>query len=360
MFKRFAAASDGAAPSDTSEVLDQRLPTQRSRRNHPAIALPGRGGGMSITTAAKLLGGNTYSRDTVLCPGPGHTHDDRSLSVLFDQNAPDSFIVYSFAGDDWQACRDHVRARLGIRAFDPKRKDERLMREIPQQPTRPITLNPEAACKREYARKLWSEGRPIGGTRIETYLRGRALVLTDEAFTGHALRYHPKCPFRLESGETVFLPAMLAAMVGINDNEFRGIHRTAIVPDGSGKAKVSGLGNPRKMLGDARRACVKLCRDEEVTLGLAIAEGIETALAVMSLGYRPVWAALSAGTMAQFPVLAGIETLSLFVDNDASGTGQRAAEACAARWVAQGRECVVRTPLEIGSDFNDLVAWGKL
>ena len=36
--------------------------------------------------------------------------------------------------------------------------------------------------------------------------------------------------------------------------------------------------------------------------------------------------------MAKFPVLAGIGALTLLVDHDESGAGQRAAEECAARW----------------------------
>ena len=47
-------------------------------------------------------------------PGPGHSSRDRSLSVTFDPTAPDRFTVNSFAGDDWRACKDLVRARYGL------------------------------------------------------------------------------------------------------------------------------------------------------------------------------------------------------------------------------------------------------
>jgi RecA-family ATPase len=59
------------------------------------------------------------SRDQVLCPGPGHSRQDRSLSVKLDANAPDGFVVHSFAGDDPIVCRDHVRNRCGLPAFKP-------------------------------------------------------------------------------------------------------------------------------------------------------------------------------------------------------------------------------------------------
>jgi len=109
------------------------------------------------------------------------------------------------------------------------------------------------------------------------------------------------------------------------------------------------------MLGPAAGGCVKLSPDDDVTMGLGIAEGIETALSVMATGWSPVWATLSASTMANFPVLLGIEALTLFADNDASGTGWAAATACADRWLAGGLECSVWTPPNRGDDFNDIL-----
>jgi AAA domain len=55
-----------------------------------------------------------------MAPGPGHSPHDRSLSVTLDANAPDGFLVHSFAGDDPIACKDHVRAKLGLPAFQPQ------------------------------------------------------------------------------------------------------------------------------------------------------------------------------------------------------------------------------------------------
>ena len=38
---------------------------------------------MNIRTAAHLLGGTVCGHNRILCPGPGHTRRDRSLSVAF-------------------------------------------------------------------------------------------------------------------------------------------------------------------------------------------------------------------------------------------------------------------------------------
>lgn len=307
---------------------------------------------MNLHLAARALGGIVSSRDTVLCPGPGHSAGDRSLSVTFDADAPDGFLVNSFANDDWQVCRDHVRALLGLGSFERQVGHERTVAQIAP---RSSASSQEAVQRREFALSLWREARPIGGTIAERYLVGRGILLPAEVLSGHALRFHPACPFRLDSGETVRLPAMLGVMTGIETGDFQGIHRTALQADGSGKAQVRGLDDARKMLGSSKGACVRLSTDDRVTNGLAIAEGIETALAVIgNFGVSPVWATLSAGTMARFPVLSGIECLSIFADNDASRTGSTAADQCADKWTAAACECVIWTPPDIGSDFNDL------
>jgi hypothetical protein len=77
---------------------------------------------MTCDRIAELLGGDVRGGE-VLCPGPGHSAEDRSLSVKPDQDAPDGFVVHSFAGDDPIACRDHVRERLGLPPFEAKKKN---------------------------------------------------------------------------------------------------------------------------------------------------------------------------------------------------------------------------------------------
>ena len=59
-----------------------------------------------LRTLARMLGGEIAGRDKVLCPGPGHSRRDRSLQVTLQANAPEGFIVHSFAGDNWLQCRD--------------------------------------------------------------------------------------------------------------------------------------------------------------------------------------------------------------------------------------------------------------
>jgi putative DNA primase/helicase len=73
---------------------------------------------IDLRSIARALGGEVSGRQ-VLAPGPGHSAKDRSLSIRLEPNAPDGFLVHSHAGDNWQECRDYVRQRLGLPAWEP-------------------------------------------------------------------------------------------------------------------------------------------------------------------------------------------------------------------------------------------------
>ena len=46
-------------------------------------------------------------------------------------------------------------------------------------------------------------------------------------------------------------------------------------------------------------------------MGIAIGEGFETCMAARQIGFRPVWALGSVGAIEDFPVLSGIECLTI-------------------------------------------------
>jgi RecA-family ATPase len=69
-----------------------------------------------LPTLARALAGEIRGNQ-ILAPGPGHSAVDRSLAVKPDDAAPDGFLVHSFADDDPIRCRDYVRERCGLPAF---------------------------------------------------------------------------------------------------------------------------------------------------------------------------------------------------------------------------------------------------
>jgi hypothetical protein len=98
---------------------------------------------------------------------------------------------------------------------------------------------------------------------------------------------------------------------------------------------------------------VRLSRDDEVLEGLCLSEGLESALAGMSLGLRPMWSTGSTALMSKFPVLPGIAALNIFADHDPNGAGEKAARAAEARWRAAGREVNIYQTDALG-DLNTL------
>jgi hypothetical protein len=80
----------------------------------------------------------------------------------------------------------------------------------------------------------------------------------------------------------------------------------------------------------------------DVTMGLVLAEGVETGIAVLEAGLEPVWAVGSAGNLATFPILSGIEALTIAADADRPG--RKNAAACATRWRGADREVAVVAP----------------
>jgi putative DNA primase/helicase len=273
---------------------------------------------------ARVLGGDVVGRNQIAAPGPGHSRKDRSLSVRLLATAPDGFLVHSHAGDDFASCRDHVKAALGLPTG-----------HSPSQPlptAQPFTFTPPAEddlAKIAAAMRVWSEGVDPAGTPVETYLQSRRLELD---VTGDVLRWHPR------------LRAMIALFRNIVTNEPQAISRTFL----DHQARKTG----RKFMGPVGGAAIKLDADEDVLGGLHIGEGVETCMSARQVGLRPSWALGSASALAAFPVLRGVECLSLLREHD--DANRAAADSCAGRWAAAGREVYNIQPIG-GGDLNDSI-----
>ena len=283
-----------------------------------------------VRAAARALDGEVVGRQQIICPGPGHSRHDRSLSVRF---TGEGFVVHSFAGDDPLACKDFVRERLGLAPFGQHTRPT-ARRATPPKPDDTID-------RIGWARSIWRATKPAKGTLAERYLvETRRLVLPDT----EAIRFHPRLKFTA-TGES--LPAMVCAMVDIHTNEFTGVHRTFLTEDAR-KAGVLTLG---RKIGSA----IKIDADDTIERGLAIAEGVESAIAARFI-YRPAWSLIDAGGIHGFPVLAGVEHLEIFADNDASKTGEVAAYACQERWEKEGAEVSIQMPPNVGEDIADIIS----
>jgi hypothetical protein len=206
----------------------------------------------------------------------------------------------------------------------------------------------ERAKRIKLALDIWNQRKPFRGSPAETYLyhtRGIGDWLDTFPYLDKALGFHPKCPF----GTGQHLPCMLALVREVRTNAPIALHRTALKL-GKRPERID-----RKSLGPTRGGAIKISPDHEVHSGLLIGEGIETVLSASELlKFKPVWSLIDKQNLAKFPVLPGIESVTIAVDNDASGDGQRAAAECIERLVAGGIEVIEHTPTQPG-DFNDLL-----
>ena len=186
--------------------------------------------------------------------------------------------------------------------------------------------------------------RPITGTPAETYLRNRRI--THLADTG-ALRFHPACYYRDETGITHALPAMIAAVTDQGDR-IMAVHRTWLAPGGEGKAHVT---TPRRamgiMLGHGVRFGFKTACDPDI---IAAGEGIESALSLrMALPGMPMIAGLSVAHLGALELPATLRRLYIAADSD--GAGRAGTERLSRRARQAGIETLLLRP--VLGDFND-------
>ena len=298
---------------------------------------------LDARAVAHALGGSVVSRNSVAAPGPSHSRADRSLSIKLAPGAPDGFVVYSHAGDDPIHCRDYVRERLGLPSWRPCRPVEK--HSPAPAPIAAPARDEGNSQNHAIALRIWNESRNPRGTIAEAYLKSRALQVTDD-IAGDVVRYHRGL---WHKPSQMTLPAMVALFRDIRTDEPSAIHRTYLRPDGT---KIE-----RKMLGAAGGCAIKIDPDDVVTTGLTVGEGLETCLAARLGYFSPVWALGSAGAIAGFPLMQGIESLTLLGETDRTGANERAVHACAKRWLGSGAEVLLVQPKE-GGDLNDALLRG--
>ncbi len=213
-----------------------------------------------------------------------------------------------------------------------------------RRPLEPIRSAPKSDAPLEWsarAQAIWDRTVPLRGTIGQTYLEHRGCILPP---ADSDLRFIP--------ASDKYPPSLCARVTDAETNAPMTLHFTRLAADGRGKAG----GDCDKLLLSGHRkrgGVVRLWPDECVTHGLAIAEGLESALAAAHL-HTPIWSTVDAGNLAALPVLVAIESLTVFADHDPAGL--KAARTCARRWHAAGREVRIRAPRVFGTDAADVLS----
>jgi len=144
--------------------------------------------------------------------------------------------------------------------------------------------------------------------------RGLADVLVD---LPQSIHEHPALPYYEDGKKVGEYPAMVAE-VRSQDGALVCLHRTYLRENGDGKAPVSQPKKLTRVSADAKTvgAAVRLYT---ASSHVALAEGIESALAVKLIWRWPTWACLSANGLQSIELPEAITAVRIFGDNDAAG-----------------------------------------
>jgi len=207
-----------------------------------------------------------------------------------------------------------------------------------RRPVVTVDLEAERRARAErtsFAQFLFANAGLVEGTLAERYLNSRGVG------AGIDLRFSERVPFGYQSERSG--PAMIA---GIRNGTggIIGCQATHLTPSAQ-KLRRTTFGT---MVGGAVQL-EPMAKDGQ----LAVAEGVETALAFSRLYGLPCWAALCADNMERYEPPRGVVALTIAADNDVSGRGLAAAMELARR---TSRRCkaIVSAPPQIG-DFNDVL-----
>jgi hypothetical protein len=256
------------------------------------------------------------------CPA----HDDRnpSLSVSVKEGR---VLIHCFAG----CSPDAVLGAVGLTWKDLRAPDPWAWRSPVLRPSRPKP-EPEAPAPEDLERweALWEKAKP-GHPLLRRYLRARGLSLEPP----------PTLRVAFLKGE----PAMLARVEG--EGGLLGLHLTILEPDGRGR-RGKKLAKGSRPKGGAIRLYLP-----EAGQPLALAEGIETALAVREVTGWPVWATIAALFMKEVVLPHEVKEVVIAADHDRAGID--AAHALARKLLREGREVRLAVPPEEGDDWLDVL-----
>ncbi len=256
---------------------------------------------------------------------PAHDDRDPSLSVSVKEGR---VLLYCFAGCPAEA----VLNAVGLSWRDLWKGEA--WRPPVLRPSRPKPKpEPEGPSPEDRARweALWERAKP-GHPLLARYLRARGLGLEPP----------PTLRLAFLMGE----PVMVARVEG--EGGLLGLHLTFLEPDGRGR-KEKKLAKGSQPKGGAIRLFPL-----EADTPLALAEGIETALAVREATGWPTWATVAAGFMKEVIVPPEVREILIAADHDRAGL--EAAHALARRLLREGRKVRLAVPPSEKEDWLDVLA----
>jgi len=255
---------------------------------------------------------------------PAHDDRDPSLSVSVKEGR---VLIHCFAG----CAPEAVLEAVGLTWKDLRGADPWAWRAPVLRPSRPRP-EPETPSPEDLERweRLWEGARP-DHPLLRRYLKARGLSLEP--------------PPTLRVAFLKGVPAMVARVEG--PGGLLGLHLTILEPDGRGR-KEKRLAKGSRPKGGAIRLFPL-----EAGQPLALAEGIETALAVREATGWPVWALVAASFLKEASLPPEVKEVVVAADHDKAGL--EAAKALAQRLLGEGRKVRLAVPPVEGEDWLDVL-----
>lgn len=279
----------------------------------------------------RRLGGD-WRGDAGFIPSPGHSKRDRG-TVVRDRSDGRGVVVHSFNAD-WRDVRD----ALGLSAAEARPMTAAESRKLKAD----LAKAKAEREKRQFARCLdlvRAGSAPEPGSPVRTYLRERGIPASAVALavSAGALLEHSD-----ERGRFSML-----ALAHDRAGRLRACQLTKLRADGSGKR---GKACDRLTFGPYKGSACRLFKLAGDTL--AVAEGVETALAFNTLRKIPTWATFGSVNLKAFDPPPGVRRLYIAADGDAPGA--EAAQALFDRLRDRVRVVIAAAP--DGMDWADVLA----
>jgi putative DNA primase/helicase len=290
---------------------------------------------MSLKPIVDALGGDLYAGGRrASIPAPGHSAQDRSISLL---RSGDRLIIHGFGGADWREARDDL-VRRGLLDRTGRLKIAGGGSASSIEPPKP-----DDRVRRRTAARLWDDGLVLTrGQAAGRYLARRCVV---GALSAADLRHHPAAPVSVYRDGGAARPALMARITA-PDDQLTAVELTYLELGG---ALAGTLRLPRKTVGLVPEgSAVRLASPTD---RLLVAEGVITTLSAMAWFGLPGWALMAVRNLAVWSPPSGVRHVT--VAGDRGEPGEMAAERLRRRLVLMGLSVDIHLPEPPFGDWNE-------
>ncbi|MDZ4374943.1 MAG: toprim domain-containing protein [Phenylobacterium sp.] len=291
---------------------------------------------MTLRSIVQALGGELYDGGRrANIPAPGHSAEDRSVSLLLQD---DRVVVHTFGDGDWKGVLDFLRDQHLIDASNAPL-------DGPASPFRAKAARPAASDteRRDAALRLWEPGRAVVGTVAERHCRLRGVR---RALPGpSALRHNSEAAVSAYAAGKHRRPALLAGIQDADDR-FTAVEVTYLAPNGQ---RALDLRLSRKTVGPSPAGCA--VRLDPAGPEMLVAEGVFTTLSATEWFGLPGWALMSTRNLRAWTPPAGVRAVLIAADRGKDG--EASAERLKGRLLDLGLAASVALPPAPWGDWNE-------